>query len=262
MTARHARLCHQPRRQSNWWQSFYDDAAMLVLNDQSEQTVRRQVDQMVDVGRFEPGDSVIDQCCGLGQHAIEMATRGFRVTAIDQSDEYIDAARRQSRQRDVPVTFVVADALQYVQTPPVDRIVNWHSSFGYLKSDRGNLKMLQCAFSSLRPGGTMMLDFPNMAHLLQHFQEEMRSPLPGGGKLTRRSRIDLSRGLLRQEWTYELPDGGRRRHQSRLRLYLPDRIRQMMCRAGFAFANVYSHSGEALTLDDARCLVLASRGDE
>jgi len=52
---------------------------------------------------------LLDVGCGDGTYAIEGAFRGALVTAIDASQDMIDAARRRSWDRDVTIDYRVAD---------------------------------------------------------------------------------------------------------------------------------------------------------
>ncbi len=66
------------------------------------------------------GTTVLDFGCGTGTNAIELARRGFRVTATDIVDQAIQIARDKARAAAVPVDFHVADTLRDDPGGPYD----------------------------------------------------------------------------------------------------------------------------------------------
>jgi SAM-dependent methyltransferase len=54
---------------------------------------------------------VLDAGCGTGEHALLAASLGLAATGIDASPAAIEIARRKARQRGLPVSFEVRDAL-------------------------------------------------------------------------------------------------------------------------------------------------------
>jgi SAM-dependent methyltransferase len=66
------------------------------------------------------GSTVLDFGCGTGTNAIELARRGFRVTAVDIVDQAIQIARDNALAAAVQVDFRVADALRDNPGGPYD----------------------------------------------------------------------------------------------------------------------------------------------
>lgn len=250
--------------ESTWWQTFYDDAMQVVLQDQSCDKIEKESALMIQLtglqpGQAEPSQSVFDQCCGLGQHAMELAKTGFHVTGLDQSSEYISSATQAAEENDLNVQFLTGDALHTVLDQKVDAVINWHSSFGYCADDQSNLKMLRAAYESLKPDGRMLLEFPNMVHLLANFQAVIETTLPCGTKLVRHSRIEMNDETLRQIWYYGFANGESREHQSLMRIYLPTQIVTLLRAAGFGDVRIFAGDGRELSPDSPRLIALATR---
>ena len=58
------------------------------------------------------GKTVLEIGCGTGTNAVELARRGFHVTAVDIVDQAIKTARDKARAANVAVDFRVADVMQ------------------------------------------------------------------------------------------------------------------------------------------------------
>jgi methyl halide transferase len=80
----------------------------------SEELVRH-----LDAGKLA-GKTVLEIGCGTGTNAIEMARRGFNVTAVDYVEQAIDAARAKANSAKVNIDFRVADVLKTDLGGPYD----------------------------------------------------------------------------------------------------------------------------------------------
>jgi SAM-dependent methyltransferase len=67
--------------------------------------------RLLDTGKL-PGKTVLEIGCGTGTNAIELARRGFLVTAADYVEQPVRDARDKARQAKVKVDFRVADVLK------------------------------------------------------------------------------------------------------------------------------------------------------
>lgn len=77
----------------------------------SEPDVHAQIVSVIDAftRRLHPGGTVADLGCGTGQHAIELAARGFEVIAVDYSPGMLARAREHARDASVRIDFRAAD---------------------------------------------------------------------------------------------------------------------------------------------------------
>jgi ubiquinone/menaquinone biosynthesis C-methylase UbiE len=106
------------------------------------------------------GPRILELGCGEGNLAIELASRGMQVTAIDLSEQRIERARTKATHLGVPPTFLVAD-LNTASFPqgPFDCVVAHDSLHHILLVDR----VCSEVKNSLKPGGRfLVIDYIGM----------------------------------------------------------------------------------------------------
>jgi 2-polyprenyl-3-methyl-5-hydroxy-6-metoxy-1,4-benzoquinol methylase len=77
--------------------------------------------RVVDAGGL-PGKKLLELGCGTGTNAIELARRGYHVTAIDLVDLAIQKARAKARAAGVQVTFHVGDLTRTELAGPYESV--------------------------------------------------------------------------------------------------------------------------------------------
>lgn len=247
-----------------WWIPFYDELlAEALLRRKTAADVAETTAFLWARLELAPGRRVLDQCCGLGQLALALAERGAAASGVDLARGYLEEARRAATERGLAVPFVEADAFAYVSAPPVDAVFNWWTGYGYAPTDAENARMLQAAHDSLAPGGLYALDVPNFAGVLRGFRAHQVDRVPraeGELLMIRESSIDVTRGVLHKRWTYVLPGGARRTHDSTVRVYLPHQLRELLEAVGFEdVALLGSLGGEPVGLDSPRLIAVARK---
>ncbi len=259
---------HKDEPQGNWWQSFYEDVPFhlyLERHDAAEMalTLRFLTERL----HLQTGARLFDQCCGMGSLSIPLAERGFTVVGVDLCESFIARARATvasgiANGAKLP-EFFVGDAFQFVPGAPCDGAFNWYTSFGYSADDDENLKMIQRAFESLKPGCWFALDFPNVPMILHHFKERMEHRLntPDGEiVIVRECKIDTAKNIMAQTWKWSLPDGRDLENRSTLRLYQPSELIKLFERADFIEVELFGGlNGEARTDESGRCIAVGRR---
>ena len=110
-----------------------------------------------------PPTSALDLACGEGRHAVWLAMRGWRVTAVDFSEVAIGKARARGAREGVEVDFRTVDLLDFEPEENAFDLVL--VLFLQLPADERGL-VLGRAARALAPGGTFLLvghDLTNLA---------------------------------------------------------------------------------------------------
>lgn len=112
-----------------------------------------------------PVRDVLDLGCGAGAVAWLLYRQGFRVTAVDASEEMLTEAVRRG-ERVEPVTFAdarpplfVCQSMQRLRLPvPVDGAVSTLDSINYLTRERDLRETFRRVARYLSPGGRFLFD--------------------------------------------------------------------------------------------------------
>ncbi len=248
----------------NWWKSFYDDTPFylyLERNDPAE--LEATLRFLTNVLQVSPGDRLFDQCCGMGSVSIPLAKRGYRMVGVDLCDGFIKRANGDIAGGALEAEFYVGDAFEFVPEEPCDGAFNWYTSFGYSAKDSENIRMLQRAYASLKPGAWFALDFLNAPMIRNNFQPTMVRKLdtPDGEiVITRNCEIDEETDLMKQVWNWQMPDGRKIETPSTLRLYTPGQLVRLFERAGFSNIKLYGNlEGDPRSDRSPRCICVGRR---
>lgn len=114
------------------------------------------------LGKILPGiGTACDLACGTGTTAIELASIGIEVFAVDGSPEMCRQARRKAKREGVPLRVIQADMCDFRLPGAVDLITCEYDAVNHVpkKSDLG--KVLRSAARALKPGGYFYFDVNN-----------------------------------------------------------------------------------------------------
>lgn len=110
-----------------------------------------------------PPRTAIDLAAGEGRNALWLASRGWRVTAVDFSATGLSIGRTRAAEAGLELDWVTADATTWVSPTPVDLVV-----IAYLQLPAAELSSaISNAVASLAAGGTLALighDSENLEH--------------------------------------------------------------------------------------------------
>ena len=190
-----------------------------------------------------------------------LAERGFRVTALDLSQPYLDAAVAEAKRRGVALETVRAD----MRTPgfdgSFDAVINMFSSFGYLESEADDAKVLRGVATALRPGGRALFDLINREWVVRNQVADESHPAADGVVHQEHRELDLVTSRNHVTFVAVASDGSRRDLDGHhIRLYTLTEMIGMLQGAGLRFERAYGgFDGEAYGVETRRMIVVATK---
>ncbi len=123
-----------------------------------------------------PEQELVDLACGKGRHSIFLNSLGFNVTGVDLAAHSIAAAKFFENDR---LHFEVQDLRNLPYHNRFDVALNLFTSFGYFDCDNTNQTVIKQIYQSLKPGGTLLIDFMNVACVLSKLVHEETKEIDG-----------------------------------------------------------------------------------
>ncbi len=224
---------------ADWHEDYsFWEVIDLIHDLQNKEGTKEEVDHIIGLLELEPGAHTLDLCCGVGRHSLELARRGFVVTGVDRTSQFLERANRQAEDEGLSVEFVHEDMRQFCRPDSFDAAINFFTSFGFFSNEE-NLRVLQNLHESLKPGGRLVMEMVGKEILARTFQERdwFRSK-DGETVLLEERKIRDGGRWVDVKW--HLIKGSERREGSwSLRLYSGEELEASLRRMGFNSVKLY-----------------------
>ena len=218
----------------------------------------QEVEAIISMLGIEPPASVLDLCCGVGRHSLELARRGYRVTGVDRTAAYLETARQRASDEGLVVEWIQADMREFVRPDAFDAAVNLFTSFGYFEDPAEDRQVVSNLTRSLKAGGALVMELMGKEVLARIFLPCDWTELADGT-------LFLQERKVRREWTWIenrwilIKDGQRREFEVSHRLYDGAGLKTLLLEADFRSVDLYGDLSGAPYDIDARRLVAVAR---
>jgi len=113
------------------------------------------------------GARILDLCCGTGQLAHILTTRGYQVIGIDASEEMLHFSRKNAPDAE----FILADARHFKQTGIYDCVISTYDSLNFIMSLEDLVAVFQNVHAVLLEGGIFLFDLNTETGYLDHWDD-------------------------------------------------------------------------------------------
>lgn len=137
---------------------FWEAAEPLWSHQRRLSSAPAEVDAIVARLGIGAGATVLDLCCGVGRHTVELARRGLRATGVDATRDYLDKAARYAQAEGLQVELVQDDMRTFCRPGAFDAVLNLGRSFGYFDDPDDDRRVVTNVYASLAAGGAFVLE--------------------------------------------------------------------------------------------------------
>ena len=245
------------RMDSDWYRIIW---TLDIQNQSWVEDTKRQVDFIIKNLNLTGKERVLDLACGFGRHSLELARRGFDVTGIDITPEYVVFASDQALREHLNAHFLCEDIRQLHYMGEFDVVLNMaDGAIGYLENDEQNQIIFEVISAALRPGGKHLMDIMNANYARTHFPCKLWDAGEKGLTLSQFEWEDDTKTLIygQKDFPYgdvlhkpEILEG------NPIRLYSIEEIQQIYTSLGMRVTQCFADfSGHKLTDNDIQMIV-------
>jgi len=255
---------------SNWYENFFHGVALdLWRKALPPEHTRAEADFLGKALHCNAGSHLLDVPCGNGRLSFELARRGYQVTGVDISEEFVREAKSRlnpSANADgtdliVPVEFILGDMRSIEGAAIYDGGYCFGNSFGFLAYEDME-KFLNGVARALKPGARFIIEtgmaaesaIPKFTQLESHQIEDILCTI--------KEEYLATEGCIDTEYVFER-NGVSASHFAKHWIYTAAEIRRMVERAGLTVLNLYgSLKCEPFALRSDELFVVAQRPAE
>lgn len=218
-----------------------------------------ETDFIEEQAGLKKGDKVLDVMCGYGRHSIELARRGYDVTAIDIEPDYISEINEKAAKENLKINTITGSVLTTVPDGKFDAIICMGNSFAFFPEELVK-DLLRKFFDRLNPGGLLVINTWMIAEIaIRYFKDKEWHEMHGFRYLIS-NRFEFN--PTRIESTHIIYDEKENKEELRAVDYIFTirELQTLFSGAGFVPGKIFSTPRKkAFTLGDGKGYILANK---
>ncbi len=249
------------KQEDEWFQDegLWDAFAPVMFGPDRWAEVPSVADGVERLSGVRPSEGrLLDLCCGPGRVATEFARRGWRVTGVDLSPSYLDAAVDSAADEGLSIEYLLKDVREFRRPLSFDVATNLYISFGYFDDPADDVLFLRNARDSLVPGGVFIVETLGKETAARDFTAGETFER-GGVRVRTEFSVVGAWEALRHRWI-GTDAGGRTVDRSfSIRLYAGTELRSLLLACGFSGVDLYGEWDGRPYGEKARMLIAVAR---
>lgn len=248
------------RRKKEWFdnEAFWRETYSFMFPEKRFADTPGQMRDALKLTRPK-GKKALDLCCGPGRCSVWLAQQGYAVTGVDRTKFLLDKARARARAAKVKVEWIQRDMRDFVRRDSFDLVISMFTSFGYFNDKQEDVAVLGNMFSSLKPGGSCLIDVKGKECLAGILEPTTSETLPDGATLMQNHEIFDDWTRIRNEWII-IRKGRSKRFTFHHTIYSGQELRDRLESVGFRDVKLYgSLGGEEYGPDADRLIAVGTK---
>jgi cyclopropane fatty-acyl-phospholipid synthase-like methyltransferase len=244
---------------AEWYEDWFNTEEYLNVYRHHNEADAKKLVELILSNISLPGNSkILDMACGPGRHSILFAQRGYKVTAVDLSENLLALARSTAKDFGLKINFIKSDMRVLNSDEKFRLAVNLFTSFGYFSEDEENYKILFVVYEHLEKNGYFILDYFNRRYIEKNLVPYSEESLPNGKIIQERS---IAGNRVMKNITI-FKDGNQKNYMESVRMYSINELLEITEKIGFIkqklFGDFYGNpfdveTSPRLILMDQKC---------
>lgn len=243
---------------NNYFDGYYKDIWRAIIPP--ELTIK-ETNFLLQYFDLKPGSKVLDIMCGYGRHAIALAKKGIKVSAVDNLDNYINEIKIIAQKENLPIKAIKQDVLKYEAEESFDLAICMGNSFNFFSREEA-LILLSSIYSALKPGGHLLINSWSIAEIaIKLFTAKSSSTINGLQYLS--ESVYLFQPTRMETQTTIVDQAGKTETKKAVDyIFSLAEIETMLNEAGFHMKEIYSIPGKKkFTLGEPRVYIVAEKNN-
>lgn len=196
-----------------------------------------EVDFIEDVSSLKPDAAVLDLMCGYGRHTLELAKRGYTVTAIDNLPDYIEEIQEKGKSFSVQTQLSSLTKMDLSGT--YDAVICMGNSFSFFNKEEAQ-HILQKIAAHLRTGGCFIINTWMLGEIaIRHFKEKEWF-YAGEYKYLHDCKYLFNPSRIESEHTIITPEGLTETYQGVDFIFTLPELENLLSESGLVIDGIYS----------------------
>lgn len=219
-----------------------------------------EVDFIEDVCDLKDGNQVLDLMCGYGRHALELGRRGYKVTALDNSVDYVAEINSRAKEENLAVESEVANVANTPFQGNFEAAICMGNSFAFFDEEAA-LQLLKHLSAVLPLGSKFIINTWTIGEIaIKYFQEKVWHNVEGGYKYLTENKYLFNPARIEAESFIISPDGSIEVIKGVDYIFTISELQSLLKKGGFELKEVFSTPRKRkFAMGDPKAYIVAER---